>query len=262
MTLSALWRPRRPAAPARNQPTPGPSSPDEGHPAAGRPGSGSIPAVPAYQRLRQVVLAVAIVGGPLAFLLGGVLSPSIHDTGQASIAANAAANGTTNAVHLAAFVLASFLLPIGAVGLAHLAYPRAPWLATIGGLLAVVGWLPFSALAALDDLTSIMAQLPNSGSYAELWDRFSTDAVMGTYLIVYIVGHLVAYVLLGIALRRGRILPRWAAWSMIASSPLTIAAFVLPGSPLAIGSVALTLLVLGSLPAARTTLLGREASDH
>ena len=88
-------------------------------------------------------------------------------------------------------------------GPAHLAYPRAPWLATIGALLAVVGWLPFSALAALDDLTSIMAQLPNSGSYAELWDRFSTDAVMGTYLIVYIVGHLVAYVLLGIALRRG-----------------------------------------------------------
>jgi hypothetical protein len=37
---------------------------------------------------------------------------------------------------------------------------------------------------------------------------------------------------------------------MIASSPLTIAAFVLPGSPRAIGGVALALLVLGSLPAA------------
>jgi hypothetical protein len=33
------------------------------------------------------------------------------DTGLASIAANAAANPTANAVHLAAFVLASFLLP-------------------------------------------------------------------------------------------------------------------------------------------------------
>jgi hypothetical protein len=74
-------------------------------------------------------------------------------------------------------------------------------------LLAVVGWLPFSALAALDDLTSTMAQLPDSGSYAGLLDRFSTDAVMSTYLIVYIVGHLVAYVLLGIALLRARVIP-------------------------------------------------------
>jgi hypothetical protein len=90
-------------------------------------------------------------------------------------------------------------------------------------------------------------------------DRFSTDAVVSTYLIVYIVGHLVAYVLLGIALLSARVIPRWAAWSMIASSPLTIAAFVLPGRPRAIGGVALDLLVLDSLPAARQAL-GREAS--
>jgi hypothetical protein len=206
--------------------------------------------VPPYRRLLQVVMAVAIVGGPLAYVLGGLLAPAIHDTGQASIAANAAAGQATNAVHLAAFVLASFLLPIGAVGLAQLAYPRAPWLATTGGLLAVVGWLPFSALAALDDLTSTMASLPDGGSYAALLDRFSTDAVMTTYLLVYILGHLVAYVLLGIALGRAGVVPGWAAWAIVASSPLTVAAFVLPGSPRAVGAVALALLLLGSLPAA------------
>lgn len=248
MIPSAL---RHPAARARNQPTPGPSSPTSEHPAASRPGSGLVPSVPAYQRLWQVVLAVAIVGGPLAVVVGGLLAPALHDTGQASLAANAAANPTANAVHLAAFVLASYLLPIGAIGLAYLAYPRTPWLATAGGLLALVGWLPFSALAALDDLTSIMTQLPGSGSYAQLLDRFSTDAVMNGYLIVYIVGHLVAYVLLGIALHRAQAIPRWAAWAIIASSPLTLAAFALPGSPRAIGAVALGLLLAGSLPAAR-----------
>src|SRR6266536_3177976 len=103
MLLSALRRPPRAAAPARNQPTPGPSSPDEGHPTASRPESGSIPGVPTYQRRWQVVLAVAIVGGPLAYLLGGLLAPAIHDSGQASIAANAAANPTSNALHLAAW---------------------------------------------------------------------------------------------------------------------------------------------------------------
>jgi hypothetical protein len=226
-------------------------------PAPQRP-SRPLPSVPAHQRLRQVVLAVAIAGGPLLFLLGGVLAPSIHDTGQSSIAANAAANPTLNAVHLAAFVLASYLLPIGAIGLARLAYDRTPWLATVGGLLAVVGWLPFSALTALDDLTSAMAGPGGGASYAELLDRFTNDAVMGSYLIVYVVFHLVAYVLLGIALDRGRVIPRWAAWSMVASSPLTIAAFALPGSPRATGAAALTLLVLGSLPAARAMLQGRR----
>ena len=232
-----------------------------------RPGRTALaaPNPPAYQRLRQVVLAVAIAGGPLAYVLGGVLAPSIHDTAESSIAANASANPGVTTAHVALFVAASFLLPIGAVGLARLAYPRTPWLATIGGLLAVVGWLPFSALAALDDLTSTMAQLPNSGSYAQLLDRFSGDAVMDVYLLVYVVGHLVAYVLLGVALRRGGVTPPWAAWSMIASSPLTIAAFVLPGSPRVAGAIALGLLALGSLPAAWTTLrdrspLGAEAA--
>jgi hypothetical protein len=52
--------------------------------------------------------------------------------------------------------------------------------------------------------------------------------------------------------------PRWAAGSMIASSPLTIAAFVLPGSPRIAGGIALGLLALGGLPAAWTTLRGRS----
>lgn len=250
MILPTLRRSRA-LTPARSGLTPGPSATDEGGPVpAEGPGPGRSPAAPRYQRLCRWILAVAIVGGPVTYLLGGALSPSIHETGQPTMTANAAASAITNSAHLAAFVLASFLLPIGAVGLAYLAYPRAPWLATAGGLLAVAGWLPFSALTALDDFASTAAHLPGSGAYAGLWDRFSTDAVMSTYLIVYIAGHLVAYVLLGIALGRARVIPRWAAWSVIASSPLTVAVFVVPGRPLALGYVALSLLVLGSLPAA------------
>ncbi|MFF4778513.1 hypothetical protein ACFY05_37390 [Microtetraspora fusca] len=215
------------------------------------PDENSSEKMPGYERLWRLVLAVAIVGGPLGYYVGSALNSTVHENGSTSIAANAAANPIFNAVHLVAYVLASFLLPLGAVGLAYLTYARAPWPATIGGLLAVVGWLPFSALTALDDLMRAMAQLPDSGSYATLLDRFANDAVMGGYLLVYIVGHLVAYVLLAIALRRAGVIPSWAAWSMLASSPLTVAVFVLPGRPLVLGDVALTLLVIGSIPAAR-----------
>jgi hypothetical protein len=191
-------------------------------------------------------LAIAVVGGPLGYLVGGALSPSIHQPAATSIAAAATADPATNAAHLVAFVVASYLLPVGGVALAWLAFGSRPWLATIGGLLAVAGWLPFSALTALDDVTNAMA---GQASYAELLDRFSTDTVMTAYLLVYIVGHLVAYVLLGIATIG--VIPRWAAWCLIVSSPVTVAAFVVPSSArLAVGVAALGLLVLGSVPAA------------
>ncbi len=239
MILSASRRSSRPVT--LNEHTLDSSIPDEN----------SSEKMPGYERLWRRVLAVAIVGGPLGYAVGSILIPSVHEDGATSIAANAAANPITNAVHLVAYVLASFLLPLGAVGLAYLAYARAPRLATIGGLLAVVGWLPFSALTALDDVSMAMAALPDSGSYATLLDRFANDAVMGGYLLVYVVGHLVAYVLLAVALRRAGVIPRWAAWSMLVSSPLTVAAFVVPGRPIVLGDVALALLVIGSIPAAR-----------
>ena len=221
--------------------------------------------MPAPLRLIRVLTAVAIVGGPLGYLLGGALEPAAHTGGQATIAANAAADPTLNAVHMAAFMAASFLLPVGVAGLAWLAYPRAPWPATIGGVLGVIGWLPFAALTALDDLAVAMAHAPADGAYATLWDVFAYDTVMNTYLIVYIAGHLLAYVLLGIALRRARILPAWAAWCMVASSPLLIAAFVLPGKlaavPLAVAAGSVGLLLLGSLPAARA-MAARARTTH
>ncbi|MFC0439989.1 hypothetical protein [Kutzneria buriramensis] len=201
-------------------------------------------------RLIRTVLAAAVVGGPLAACVGGLLSPAIHENGAVSIARNAAADPLGNGTHLAMFALASFLLPLSAVGLAWLAYPRTPWLATIGGLLAVLGWLPYSALTALDDLADQMAHLPNAASYAALYDRFSVDPVMNPLLVVYIVGHLVAYVLLGIALLSADAVPRWSAWGLIVSSPLTIATFVLPGRPIAVGLAAITLIAVASVPAA------------
>lgn len=212
------------------------------------------------ERLIRRVVAVAIVGGPLGYLVGSALHPPVQQVGEGglTIAANAGADPVINGVHLAAYVVASFLLPVGAAGLGYLAYRRTPRLATIGGLLGVAGWLPFAALTALDDLARTMADLPDSSRYAELYSRFETGPIMLLFLLVYVVAHLVAYVLLGIALLRARVVPRWAAWSLIASSPVTMAGFVLPGRPVATGGIAgLGLLLIGSLPAARAILQQR-----
>ena len=168
----------------------------------------------------------AILIAPIAFAVGGLLDPVIHVTnGAANIAANAAADPFTNGLHLVAFVLDSFLLPISVIGMVRLAMLRSPWLAMIGGALGLLGWLPFSALTAQEDLTLQMAQLGGGDLFGTLWERFNDDAIMTVFLVVYIVGHLLAYVVLALALRRARVIPLWSAWTLAASTPLTLAFF-------------------------------------
>jgi hypothetical protein len=197
----------------------------------------------------RVLLAASVVGGPIGYLVGGALSPSIHASASASIQAAATANPATNTTHVIAFVVATFLLPVGAATLGWLALPYHRRLAVVGATLGVLGWLPFSALTALDDLVNAMH---GDVGDADLLDRFSTDWVMTLFLVVYIVFHLVAYVLLGLALRG--VIHAWARWLMILSSPATVAAFIVPVGRLAVGTVALTMLVLGSIPAAAAVL--------
>jgi hypothetical protein len=231
----------------------------EAEPSPTREATGQ-PAV--HVRILLVLLAVSIVGGPLGFLVGGALAPSVHDPAAIALARNAAAVPARNAAHVAAFVVASYLLPVSAVGLARLAVPVTPRLATWAGVIAVVGWLPFSALAALDDLQLRMAAARTPAS-APLLDAFSTDPVMNGYLLVSVLGHLAGYVLLGIALLRARSVPRWSAACLIASTPLTLGVFLVPGRPVVVGVVALALVVIGSAPAAGITLrqaLGRRPS--
>lgn len=201
-------------------------------------------------RLIRWILAVSVVAGPVGFAVGGLLEPAVHASGEVTIAGNAAEPAAANVAHLVGFVAASFLLPVSMVGLAALAYPKRPWGATIGGLLGVLGWLPLAALTALEDLGYAMALRAERLTYAPLYDAFSNDAVMSLFLVVYIVGHLAAYVVLGIVLIRSRAVPRWAGWALILSTPVTLATFAVPGKPLVFGDAALVLIVLGSLPAA------------
>jgi hypothetical protein len=143
---------------------------------------------------RNVGLAMAILIAPITYCLGGILDPVIHVThGAANIAANASANQFTNSVHLASFVLGSFVLPISIIGIAGLVMRHSPWLATIGGGLGLLGWLPMSALTAQEDLTLQMAGLGGGTELlGSLWERFNNDATMTVLLVVYIVGHLAA----------------------------------------------------------------------
>lgn len=218
------------------------------------------PSAPApYETFVNAGFGAAILIAPIAFTVGGLLDPVVHVTnGAANIAAFATANPFTNALHLGAFVLASFLLPISIVGMARLAMQGSPRLAISGAVLGLIGWLPFSALTAQEDLTLQMATLGGGDLLATLWERFNNDPIMTFYLVVYIVGHLLAYVVLAIGLWRARAIPAWAAWTLAASTPLTLAFFATRQRNETVGLVMELLFcatfIIGSVPVAYASL--------
>lgn len=234
--------------------------PDPGStvPATPRVGPGAASA----SSVRRATFALAIVAAPLLLTAGTALSPFIGGLGQggAAMAANLAADSLANQLHLAVFVILSFVLPLSALGLAELAYPGAPWLATVGGALGLVGWIPWGALTVQDDVTFQMAQLGGGKQFVDLWNRFTGDPTMTTFLLVYIVGHLAALIVLGIALRRARAIPTWAAWALVLTSPLTVVAF--PTHQQLLLFVVTGLLLIGSLPAAAALWPTRPASGR
>ena len=59
----------------------------------------------------------------------------------------------------------------------------------------------------------------------------SGDPVMSTFLLIYIVGHLLSAVLIGVMLGRLRLIPVWAAWAFALTSPLTILIFPIHNDP-------------------------------
>ena len=194
---------------------------------------------------------------PVLLIPGTLFNPAVGGigAGAANIAANAAADPTTNQLHIAVYVLETFVLPASVVGLAGLALRRSPWLATIGGGLGLIGWLPWSALAAQDDLTFQMAQMGGGPQFVELWNRFTTDRTMGALTLIYVICHLSGYVLLGIALARARIIPPWAAWSLVLTSPITLIAF--PTHLHELLYLVIALWFVGSVPAAVAVWRGR-----
>ena len=77
----------------------------------------------------------------------------------------------------------------------------------------------------------------------------------------WVIGHLLGYVLLGIALVRARMIPLWAAWLLVVS-PLVMGPFAY-GTGLGLLQVlGYVLVFVASIPAALATLKGRDEHEQ
>jgi uncharacterized membrane protein YciS (DUF1049 family) len=151
-------------------------------------------------------------------------------------------------------LLTVYLIPPGVLALAWVVRRRTPVLATVGGSLAGVG---YAALIQVPDLAVVGVAADAAGLSASTTDRLVTAVgehpVSVLLITVYLVGHVLGLVLLGIALLRSQVGPRWLAITLIVAAPLDIVLGAASGSaalvaagfvPLSIGFAAASVALL------------------
>jgi hypothetical protein len=210
----------------------------------------------AYEKLQRIAFAACIFLGPLAVAVAIATAPSIGASGGSAVIAAFGQFPKRAQLELTLGVPAVILLPLAFLGLARLAMRGSPWLATVGGGLALVGWATGPAFVVQDTMANLMAQMGGGAQLATLWERVNNDPVYNAILLVYIVGHVVGTLLLGLALGRARVIPIWAAAAIVLYGPLQVIAF--PTGQRAIADVAYGLLVIGCAVAAYATLTRRD----
>jgi hypothetical protein len=224
--------------------------------------------LPAHLKAQRTFLAACIILAPLSITLFVLAwpenpAPVVTGTQAAPIATSTMAGPIGNTLHFIGGIAASFFLPLGYLGMSLLGMRRSPWLATLSAALSLIGWIPWSALIAIDDLAYDIARIGSTPQLAALWTHFNSDPVMLTYLLIYVIGHLLSAVLIGIMLGRLRLVPAWAAWAFALTSPLTMVYFSVHiiAARYALRYLICALLIIGAIPAAVAMLKNKDLAQ-
>lgn len=211
-------------------------------------------------RVRPIPLAtwaaaLLLPVGPAAIAVLRLILPYYTATGSAgSIAAVSAEPGRQSAVLWLAYIGILTLVP-GLFVAARICRDAAPRLTTWALGLAVPGYLSLGMFVGSDHLLWSVSDAGLSTAQAVAVvdaSHASIDVAIG----VFVLGHVIGTVLLGLALLRSGRIPAWAGWAITVSQPLHFVATVVLGSP-QVDFVAWGLTALGLVCVAREVLKDR-----
>jgi Domain of unknown function (DUF4386) len=172
---------------------------------------------PMLARPARLFAATCLVVTALLSVISVLLQPEFSADQSERLAAIDAA-GASGVVSLLTFVLAQLPFMVAAVAIAMMARDSSPRLAIAGGALAVVGGFGHSVFGGIG--LAYLAMAGDAANRAALADVV-TDVESGPAVIFMaagLLGTVVGLLLLGIALFRSRVVPRWipvALWSFI-----------------------------------------------
>lgn len=211
---------------------------------------------PLYRKLHRAFFALCILLAPLILSLWfglcptGIGDPACPD--QANSLAVFAAFRAMNPQLMQIFFFLSFIIPyvysLSYVGLGLIAMKRSPWLATLGIVCGFAAGIAWAAIADSMDMLNSMAQINLNPLFVTVEHHYYSTWLVLAFGVAWVIGHLLGYVLLGIALLRARVIPRWSAWLLIVSAPIM--------GPIAYGTnlgllqiLGYALVFIGSVPA-------------
>jgi hypothetical protein len=178
--------------------------------------------------VRRFATAACMVIAPLAFAVIRGLIPYFNSTnGGAGQVAGYAAHPTVYPVIAVAAIVAVVTMWAAMQGVGRLIQGRTPRLALVAVPLATAGWIMVAVLASGDALAY---ELTGSGvataAAGPLADRVSNDLFTQLGFSIFINGHLIGTLLLGIGLLLSKRVPAWAGIAVIGGDVLHPVAFL------------------------------------
>jgi hypothetical protein len=169
---------------------------------------------------RSAAAVVIAAAGPLAIAVLRVILPYDTTDDAAAAVEKVAAAPAVEGVVLWLTYLALLTLPLGVLIAGRQAIRARP---VLGAVAAVVAWVGFTSLFASVAIGDYLAQAaPSTGTptatTAALLDAANALPATSTASVVFVVGHILGGILLGIAL--WRVIPSWAAVALAISQPL------------------------------------------
>jgi hypothetical protein len=151
-------------------------------------------------------------------------------------------------------VIAVLTMGFAMLGLGRLVQGRAPLFALIGTPVAAVSWTMVAVLGTVDSVTYEMAKTGTLvATDATLLARIQANPEIAFFFGLFLLGHLVGPLLLGIGLLVSRRVPVWAGIALIAGDLLHPVAFVVLGSH-ALDALCYLVFAAGMAVAARAVL--------
>lgn len=209
---------------------------------------------PMIYRLQRLFFAASIILGTGAIVVAAFTNPPYFGTepGIASaVTMNAMSSDLMDQTHLITLLIAAYALPLAFLTMARLANDRSPWLASVGALLSMLGFLPLALYAGQDSLFYDIARWGSNPQWVDLAQRSNSDGIMTVYGIIFGLGTVFGPTLIGIALWHSRAIPVWAALCITFSRLLVFFFVAVPyrvATTIVLGGT--VLLFVGSIPAA------------
>lgn len=179
---------------------------------------------PDARRFWRVLMAVVAPLPTLALAAAALATPYPFEADTATALAGASAD--QNAMRIVAWLglAAAMTLVPATIALAWVCRRRAPRLTAVGAVLSLAA---FSATAALPngDLTALATVQHDLDRpvVVALDEALWGQPTVVTALLIFLPGMVIGGILLGVALWRSRVAPRWMAVALIVSAPLHLA---------------------------------------